>query len=117
MNSFMDVAYPGLCKHEFVIDGSFLKEYGIKTIDVAKRLLDHGIHPPTTYFPLIVKEALMLEPTETESKETLEWAASVFSGIVEEAKNDPDILHNAPYKAPVKRLNDLKANKDLKIRA
>ncbi|WP_129408158.1 aminomethyl-transferring glycine dehydrogenase subunit GcvPB [Marinitoga lauensis] len=111
-----DIAYDEVCKHEFVIDGSFLKEYGVKTLDFAKRLLDYGIHPPTIYFPLIVHEAMMIEPTETESKEELDNFVEVMHKILEEAKTDPEILKEAPRNTPVRRLNETIANKQLKLR-
>jgi glycine dehydrogenase subunit 2 len=116
LKDFMTIAYPEICKHEFVVDGSFLKEYGIKTLDFAKRMLDYGIHPSTVYFPLIVKEAMMIEPTETESKEVLDEVIEIFKKIIEEAKENPDTLKNAPYTTPIRRLDDLKANKDLKVK-
>lgn len=111
-----DIAFDDVCKHEFVIDGSFLKEYGVKTLDFAKRLLDYGIHPPTIYFPLIVHEAMMIEPTETESKEELDRFVEVMHKILEEAKTDPEILKGAPRNTPVRRLNESIANKQLKLR-
>ncbi|KAF2955420.1 aminomethyl-transferring glycine dehydrogenase subunit GcvPB [Marinitoga sp. 38H-ov] len=111
-----DIAFDDVCKHEFVIDGSFLKEYGVKTLDFAKRLLDYGIHPPTIYFPLIVHEAMMIEPTETESKEELDIFVDVMHKILEEAKTDPDILKGAPRNTPVRRVNESIANKQLKLR-
>ncbi|MCL2322980.1 MAG: aminomethyl-transferring glycine dehydrogenase subunit GcvPB [Oscillospiraceae bacterium] len=101
-----------ICKHEFVLGG--LKEpNGITTLDVAKSLLDYGFHPPTVYFPLIVDEAIMVEPTETESKETLDGFIEVMKKISEDAKNEPEKLKNAPYTTPVRRLNEVKAAKDL----
>ncbi|BBE31366.1 putative glycine dehydrogenase (decarboxylating) subunit 2 [Tepiditoga spiralis] len=115
MNS-MKMAYDEICKHEFVVEGTFLKEYGLKTTDFAKRMLDYGIHPSTIYFPLIVKEAMMFEPTETESKETLDEVIEVMLKIVDEAKNTPEKLHNAPFTTPVRRLDELKANKDIKVK-
>ncbi len=108
-----ELPYKNTPMHEFVLSGNFLREYGVKTLDVAKRLLDFGIHAPTVYFPLIVKETLMIEPTETECKETLEQVAEVMNQIVDEAKDDPDVLHNAPTNTPVKRLDEIKAAKDL----
>jgi glycine dehydrogenase subunit 2 len=104
------------CMHEFVADGSLLKKYGLKTLDFAKALLDYGIHPPTVYFPLIVHEAMMIEPTETESKETLDHFVEIVDKILEQAQSDPDKLKEAPYTTPVRRLDELKANKDLNVR-
>jgi glycine dehydrogenase subunit 2 len=116
LSEFMTIAYPGLCKHEFVVEGTFLKEYDVKTLDFAKRMLDYGIHPSTIYFPLIVKEAMMIEPTETESKGTIDEVIEIFKNITEEAKQNPRLLKDAPFSTPVKRLDELKANKELKVR-
>ena len=105
-----DMAYPGPCMHEFVMSLARLKkETGISAMDIAKGLLDHGIHPPTMYFPLIVPEALMAEPTETESKETLDEVISVLRGLYETAKAQPDTLHQAPVHTPVTRLDEVRA--------
>ena len=109
------VAYEGLCKHEFVLSGSDLGE-DVKTVDVAKRLLDYGYHPPTVYFPLIVKEALMVEPTETESKESLDEFAEAMREIAREAKEDPDLLHQAPSETPVGRLDETQAAREPVLR-
>ena len=96
--------------HEFVMSLSKLKkETGVTAMDIAKGLLDHGIHPPTMYFPLIVDEALMAEPTETESRETIDEAVAVFRELYETAVNDPELLHQAPLKTPVTRLDEVKA--------
>jgi glycine dehydrogenase subunit 2 len=111
----LDVPYNQICMHEFIASGEPYKKYGIKTLDIAKRLLDFGLHAPTIYFPLIVKEALMIEPTETESKETLDEFIEVFYKIDEEVKNSPEVLRNAPHNTPVRRLDELKANKDLNV--
>jgi len=92
--------------HEFVASSVNLKKYGVSTLDVAKRLLDYGIHAPTVYFPLIVKEALMIEPVETEKKETLDRFAEIMKKISEEAASNPDLLHDAPVSTPVRRLNE-----------
>lgn len=101
-----------VCKHEFVLDG-LKDDNGITTLDVAKSLLDYGYHPPTVYFPLIVHEAIMIEPTETESKETLDGFVDAMKKIAEDAKNEPEKLKNAPYTTPVRRLNEVKAAKEL----
>ncbi len=95
--------------HEFVADSTPLKEYGIRNIDVAKRLLDYGFHAPTMSFPLIVPEALMIEPTETESKATLDAFAEAMIAIAREAKETPDVLHEAPVNTPIGRLDEGKA--------
>ena len=98
------------CMHEFVIDVGPLKdETGVSAMDVAKRLLDFGIHPPTMYFPLIVHEALMVEPTETESKQTLDEAAGLFLRILDEAREDPEALHEAPRDCAIKRPDEVAA--------
>ena len=104
------IAYDTQCMHEFVMDIAPLKaQTGINAMDVAKRLLDFGIHPPTMYFPLIVHEALMIEPTETESKETLDKACELFLNIFEEAKTNPEILHSAPNDCYIGRPDDVAA--------
>ncbi len=116
LKNYYKLPYASLCMHEGVLSGSNLREYNIKTIDVAKRLLDFGLHAPTVYFPLIVSEALMIEPTESESKETLDNFIEVMKQIADEAKQDPALLHNAPYGTPVRRLDEVKAAKDMVVR-
>jgi glycine dehydrogenase subunit 2 len=107
---YLPVAYARACMHEFVLDGSPMKrELSIKTLDLAKRLLDHGVHPPTIYFPLIVDEALLIEPTETETKETLDRFADLVAEILKEARDDPEIARAAPYTTPVRRLDEAAA--------
>ena len=102
--------------HEFVLTLENIKnEFGISALDVAKRLLDYGIYPPTMYFPMIVKEALMVEPTETESKETLDQVAEIFLKIYEEIKNEPELLKNAPSNTPVGRLDEVLAARSPKL--
>lgn len=100
--------YDRLCKHEFVLTSEGLAK-GVTTLDVAKRLIDYGIHPPTVYFPLIVHEALMIEPTETESRETLDRFAEILERIAAEAREHPELLHDAPTRAPVRRLDQTTA--------
>lgn len=95
-----------ICKHEFVLDNKYQKDYKIKTLDIAKRLIDYGYHPPTIYFPLIVHESIMIEPTETETKETLDAFADALIKIADEAKDNPELLRNAPMNSPVKRLDE-----------
>ena len=103
----LPAAYERLCMHEFVLSGAPMKrELQIKTLDLAKRLLDFGVHPPTVYFPLIVDEALLIEPTETETKETLEHFAEVVATILREAREDPEVARSAPYTTPVRRLDE-----------
>ncbi|HCK99871.1 MAG TPA: aminomethyl-transferring glycine dehydrogenase subunit GcvPB [Candidatus Marinimicrobia bacterium] len=109
------VPYNRVCMHEFVASGDNHRQLGIKTLDIAKRLLDFGIHAPTIYFPLIVKEAIMVEPTETESKQALDKFVEAMLTIDKEAHENPERLHEAPLTTPVRRLNELKANKDLNI--
>ncbi len=101
--------YRSLRKHEFVVSCEKLKEKGIRAMDVAKRLLDYGLHPPTIYFPLIVPEALMIEPTETESKKSLDEYADALIKIT---KENPEIVKGAPHDAPVKRVDEIKASRD-----
>jgi glycine dehydrogenase subunit 2 len=110
--------YERICMHEFVLAGppKDIQDRGVHTMDVAKRLMDYGFHPPTVYFPLIVEEALMIEPTETESKDTLDAFADALLSIVKEAREDPDLLHEAPLKAPVRRLDEVQAARDLMLR-
>ena len=97
-------------------DGEDKKMKGIRTLDIAKRLLDYGFHPPTIYFPLIVKEALMVEPTETESKETLDTFILAMSQIKKEIKENPSLVKEAPHNLSINRLNEVKASKELKLR-
>jgi glycine dehydrogenase subunit 2 len=105
-------AYDRICMHEFVLSGASMKrELEVKTLDLAKRLLDHGFHPPTVYFPLLVDEALLIEPTETETRETLDAFAEAVAEILREAREDPTIAQNAPYGTPVRRLNEAAAAK------
>jgi glycine dehydrogenase subunit 2 len=107
---YLPVAYDRLCMHEFVLSGAPMKrELKIKTLDLAKRLLDHGFHPPTVYFPLLVDEALLVEPTETETKETLDAFADAIAEILREAAKDPEVARHAPYTTPVRRLDEAAA--------
>ncbi|HEU4339551.1 MAG TPA: aminomethyl-transferring glycine dehydrogenase subunit GcvPB [Planctomycetota bacterium] len=110
------IAFDRPCMHEFVIDGSPLRKLGIHTLDVAKRLLDYGFHPPTIYFPLIVKDCLMIEPTESENRETLDQFAAALIKILDEAKTNPDLVHHAPHTMPVGRLDELKAAREPIVR-
>lgn len=102
----------GLCKHEFVFNGLKDKSTGVTTMDVAKRLLDYGYHAPTIYFPLLFHEAMMIEPTENESKETIDGFIQVMHKIAEEAKTNPEIVKGAPHNTPIKRVDDVLAAKD-----
>jgi glycine dehydrogenase subunit 2 len=103
------------CMHEFVLSGRPLKKHGIKTLDVAKRLLDFGVHAPTVYFPLIVEEALMIEPTETETLDRLDHFASAMEQIAREAEENPQLLHDAPHDTPVGRLDEGRAARELRL--
>jgi len=107
------IPYERLCMHEFVAEGVWKDAPGVRALDVSKRIIDFGFHPPTNYFPLIVHEALMIEPTETETKETLDRFVDALLQIADEAKNNPDLLLNAPATAPFNRLDEVKAAKDL----
>jgi glycine dehydrogenase subunit 2 len=112
-----DLPFDRLCMHEFVLGAKTLKiEHGITAFDVAKRLMDFGFHPPTVYFPLVVPEALMIEPTETEAKETLDAFADAMLEIAREASESPDEIRAAPHGRPVKRLDEARAAKDLVVR-
>jgi glycine dehydrogenase subunit 2 len=107
-----DLPFDRLCMHEFVLSARNLKrDHGATALDVAKRLMDYGFHPPTIYFPLIVPEALMIEPTETEPRETLDAFAEAMLRIAEEAASDPQVLKEAPHHRPVRRLDEVKAAK------
>jgi len=108
-----ELPFDRLCMHEFVLSARNLKrDYGITALDVAKRLMDYGFHPPTIYFPLIVPEALMIEPTETETKETLDAFCDAMLAIAREAAETPELLKEAPHTRPVKRLDEVRAAKD-----
>ncbi len=98
-----------LCMHEFVAQGIIAGAPGVHTLDIAKRLMDFGMHPPTIYFPLIVPEALMIEPTETESKETLDAFIAAMRQIAHEAQTTPELVTSAPHTTPLKRLDEVKA--------
>ena len=102
--------------HEFVVEGVWEDAPGVRALDVSKRLIDYGVHPPTNYFPLIVHEALMIEPTETESLESLDYFADALLKIAEEAHTQPELLHEAPHHSPVRRCNEVLAAKQLILR-
>ena len=108
--------YDRTCMHEVVFSGKQQKAKGVHTIDIAKRLLDYGLHPPTVYFPLIVDEALMTEPTETESKQTLDAYIEAMKEIARDADENPEILHTAPHSTPVRRLDDVRAARNPDLR-
>ncbi|KXA36943.1 glycine dehydrogenase subunit 2 [Staphylococcus lugdunensis] len=109
LKDYFEIPYEQYCKHEFVLSGSKQKEHGVRTLDMAKRLLDFGVHPPTIYFPLNVEEGMMIEPTETESKETLDHFINAMIEIAEEAKNDPDKVLEAPHTTIIDRLDETQA--------
>src|SRR2546423_6654558 len=112
-----DLPFDRLCMHEFVLSARRLKrDHGITALDVAKRLMDYGFHPPTIYFPLIVPEALMIEPTETEAKETLDAFSEAMLEIAREAGETPELLKDAPHHRPVRRLDEVKAAKRAIVR-
>ena len=110
-------AFDRICMHEFVLDlSNYKKETGVSALDVAKTLIDYGMHPPTMYFPLIVHEALMLEPTETESRENLDQAAEVFRTIYQLGFDDPERMHNAPHNAQITRPDEVQASRNPVVR-
>jgi glycine dehydrogenase subunit 2 len=102
-----------ICGHEFVCEGHWPDAEGIHALDISKRLMDYDFHPPTNYFPLIVPEALLIEPTETESKEACDAFVEAMLAIAQEARENPDLLHDAPHKTPVGRVDDVRAAKQL----
>jgi glycine dehydrogenase subunit 2 len=105
--------YDRTCMHEFVVEGQWSDAPEVHALDISKRLIDYNFHPPTNYFPLIVHEALMVEPTESESKETLDAYAAALLKIADEAHHDPSLLKNAPHNTPVGRLDEVKAAREL----
>ncbi len=111
-----EVAYDRTCMHEFVLSGSRQKAKGVRTLDMAKRLLDFGIHPPTTYFPLIVPESMLIEPTETESKESLDYFITAMLQVADEVDESPEVVTGAPHKTEFKRLDEVGANRSLNLR-
>jgi glycine dehydrogenase subunit 2 len=105
--------YDRTCMHEFVVEGAWEDVPDVHALDISKRLMDYGFHPPTNYFPLIVHEALMIEPTETESKQTLDAFAAAMKAIAKEAREEPELLQKAPFTTPVKRCDEVKAAREL----
>jgi glycine dehydrogenase subunit 2 len=115
-NTF-DLPYDRPCKHEFVASATSIKaRTGVRTLDIAKRLIDHGFHPPTIYFPLTLDEGMLIEPTETESVETIDAFAQALIDIVDEADRDPETVRSAPHTAPVKRLDEAAAARQPNLR-
>jgi glycine dehydrogenase subunit 2 len=102
--------------HEVVLRGSSFRKHDVKTLDVAKRLMDYGFHPPTIYFPLIVEEGMLIEPTETETLETLDAFADTLIAIAAEAHRDPQVVTSAPHTAPVRRLDEATAARQPNLR-
>jgi glycine dehydrogenase subunit 2 len=113
LKKYYNLPMDQVCKHEFVLSGLSDNENHTSTLDVAKRLLDYGYHPPTIYFPLIVSEAMMIEPTETESMETLDSFIEIMIKIASEAKEDPEMLKTAPHNTIVRRIDEAKAARSL----
>jgi len=120
LKKYYKPAYDRTCMHECVLTGREYKEYGVKTLDIAKRLMDYGFHPPTIYFPHFepyAEETIMVEPTESESKETLDEFINAMIKIAEEAKTEPELLKDAPHNTPVGRLDEVKAVREPKLHA
>jgi glycine dehydrogenase subunit 2 len=109
IRDLFEVPYDRRCMHEFVVSGVPLKEFDVRTLDFAKRLLDYGVHPPTVYFPLIVREALMVEPTDTESRPALDKLIETMRLVAAEARTDASLLTEAPVTMPVRRLDEVRA--------
>jgi glycine dehydrogenase subunit 2 len=116
IRDLFEVPYDRPVMHEFVVSAEPLRQHGVRALDLAKRLLDYGVHPPTTYFPLIVKEALMIEPTETESKDDLDAFVAAVRAVVGEARADPELLKTAPHTMPVGRLDEVAAARNPVLR-
>lgn len=116
LSEFYKIPFDVICKHEFIATNAYQERYGIRTLDIAKRLIDFGYHPPTIYFPLIVPEAMMFEPTETESKERLDDIASAMKIIAEECERDPEKVKRAPHSTVVGRVDEIRAARKLVLR-
>lgn len=116
LKEYFYLPYDRTCMHEFVLSGQKQKDMGVSTLEMAKRILDFGYHPPTSYFPLIVREAMMVEPTETESRETLDEFADVMARIAHEVETEPEKVKGAPYHTPVSRLDETKAARNPVLR-
>lgn len=116
LSDHYDLPFDTVCKHEFVLSGRRQKKLGVRTLDMAKRLLDFGYHPPTIYFPLIVEECMMIEPTETETKETLDAFIDVMIRIAREAEETPEVVQEAPHHTVVSRLDEVLAARKPKLR-
>ena len=116
LKDLYELPYDRTCMHEFVLSATRQRAQGARALDIAKRILDFGFHPPTVYFPLVVPEALMIEPTETESIETLDQFIAAMRQIADEAENNPEILTTAPHNTEFKRLDEVGANRNLNLR-
>jgi glycine dehydrogenase subunit 2 len=117
LKDYYYLPYNQTCQHEFVLSAKWQKEkYGISALDIAKRLIDFGFHPPTIYFPLIVEEALMIEPTETEAKATLDRFIEVMIQIAGECETSPDLVKSAPHHTPVSRLDETLAARSPRLK-
>jgi len=116
LKDYYHLPYDDFCQHEFVLSGVNQRTKGVRTLDIAKRLLDFGLHAPTVYFPLIVSEALMIEPTETESKESLDEFIEAMIQIAKEVDENPEVVRSAPRNTPVTRLDEVKAARNLNVR-
>jgi glycine cleavage system P protein (glycine dehydrogenase) subunit 2 len=115
LRGLFELPFDRPCMHEFVMSGRNLRKHGVRTLDIAKRLLDFGVHAPTVYFPLIVEEALMIEPTETETLHSLDHFADAMKRIAREAAEEPETLKHAPHTTPVSRLDEGRAARELKL--
>ena len=116
LKDYYNLPIDSVCKHEFVLGGLSEACGGVNTLDVAKRLLDYGYHPPTIYFPLIIDSAIMIEPTETESIETLDGFIDAMIKIAKEATGDPELISTAPHNTPIRRLDEVKAARTPTVR-
>lgn len=116
LKEYYRLPYDRTCMHEFVLSGQLQNEKGVSTLDMAKRMMDYGFHPPTVYFPLIVKEAMMFEPTETESRETIDEVAEVLIRIAREVEEKPELVKGAPYYTPIGRLDEVRAVREPVLR-
>ena len=116
LEPYFESPYPQICKHEFVLSGSRQKKLGVRTLDMAKRLLDFGYHPPTVYFPINVEECMMIEPTETESKETMDAFIDVMIKIAKEVEENPDVVLEAPHTTIIGRLDEVQAARNPVLR-
>jgi len=116
LKAYYHLPYDRTCMHEVVFSGKRQNANGVKTLDIAKRLLDYGFHPPTIYFPLVVDEALLIEPTETESKATLDIYIDAMKEIAKEVEKNPEILHTAPHNTPIRRLDEVRAARQADLR-